>query len=60
MINPPAWIKVLAPTFIPDFAPIKLDKGEREAIALALELFADQMIVDEVRGRREAENGALP
>lgn len=52
----PSWVEILSPKLILDFAPVKLDRGEREAIALALELAADQMIVDEMRGRREAEN----
>jgi predicted nucleic acid-binding protein len=37
-----------------------LDPGERDAILLAEELHADQLIIDESRGRQEAKRRHLP
>jgi len=37
-----------------------LDAGERDAILLAMELRADQLIVDDREGRREAERRGIP
>ena len=56
----PDWLEVLSPTVIVDDKLSKLDVGERDAIALAEELSADQLIVDELLGRREAERRSLP
>ncbi len=58
--QPPNWLEILAPTAVSDVKLAKLDAGEREAIALAEELSADQLIVDELLGRREAERRSLP
>jgi len=38
----------------------KADAGERDAIVLAAELHADQLIVDDREGRREAERRGIP
>jgi len=45
---------------VPDSSLAKLDAGERDAITLATELHADQLIVDEREGRREAERLGIP
>jgi predicted nucleic acid-binding protein len=60
IMRPPAWLEILSPAPMPeDTALSKLDAGERDAIALAEELSADQLIVDEMLGRREAERRGL-
>jgi predicted nucleic acid-binding protein len=51
------WIKVkpLVNTALASQLPKKLDRGESEAIALSLELFADLLVIDERRGRNVAK-----
>jgi len=50
MKQPPNWVEILSPTVAIDAELAKLDAGELEAIALAEELSADQLIIDELRG----------
>jgi predicted nucleic acid-binding protein len=59
MANAPSWIEERALKSPPDSALNFLDTGEREAIALAEELGADRMIVDETLAREEAQRRKL-
>ena len=51
---PPSWLQVQALRSVLDPALGFLDPGEREAIALAEELQADQLLLDDADARREA------
>ncbi len=57
--SPPGWVEVHA--VIPDAAltSSELDAGELEAIALALNLKASVLIIDETIGRRQAQELGL-
>lgn len=59
--HPPTWLEVRMPEQEPDADLMKadLDAGERDAILLALELEADELIIDDLDGRREAERRKL-
>ena len=57
--NLPEWIEVLPVTHIDDGALTRLHAGERDAIWLALNVHADAVLLDERRGRQEAENRGL-
>ena len=58
--NAPAWLEILTPTGALDSSLAKLDPGERDAILLAIELRADQLIVDDREGRKHAEERRIP
>jgi predicted nucleic acid-binding protein len=56
----PAWLEIRTPSDAPDSSLAKLDAGERDAILLAMELRADQLIVDDREGRKHAEERRIP
>jgi predicted nucleic acid-binding protein len=56
----PAWLQIREPSTLPDDSLAALDLGERDAIMLAIELRADQLIVDDREGRREAQMRGIP
>jgi predicted nucleic acid-binding protein len=59
--DPPSWLEIVAPKQAPDSELFKtdLDPGERDAILLAQELAADELIIDDMGGRREAQRRRL-
>lgn len=61
IIDQQNWLFVQKPADEKLVAELKkeLDKGEAEAIALALELKADALIIDELKGRDKAEQVGL-
>ena len=56
-VNAPAWVEVLTPKSSLILA--QLDLGESEAIALATEVHADVVLIDEQAGRQEAVRRGL-
>jgi predicted nucleic acid-binding protein len=56
----PSWLQVQPLHSPPDSNLDHLDDGEREAIALAEELHADEILVDELPARKEAARRQLP
>jgi predicted nucleic acid-binding protein len=56
----PAWLEIRTPISASDPSLAKLDPGERDAIMLATELRADQLIVDDREGRKHAEERRIP
>jgi len=56
----PDWLEVRTPAKAADAVLASLDPGERDAIVLAAELHADQLIVDDRQGRHEAEMRGIP
>lgn len=57
--SPPGWLTVQAPTQVDETLSRGLHKGEVEAIALARELGADWVLIDERKASREAEKLGL-
>jgi predicted nucleic acid-binding protein len=60
LANAPSWLQVQVLRSHPDPGLDYLDAGEREAIALAEELKADQILLDEMDARKEAARRKLP
>ncbi len=55
--NAPAWVEIIAPKN--SLILGQLDIGESEAIALATEVHADVLLIDEQAGRHEAVRRGL-
>lgn len=55
----PDWIEIRAAAGVADVGLARLHAGERDAILLALELHADALLMDERRGRDEAQKREL-
>jgi len=57
----PAWLRIQAPNVLPPASLLRrrLGDGEREALALAIELRADWIILDDLSARRSAEATGL-
>jgi predicted nucleic acid-binding protein len=58
--SPPSWLQVQVLRSNLDPALAFLDPGEREAIALAEELQADQLLLDDADARREPLGAICP
>lgn len=58
--NVPEWLYVQAPMRALTSSPAFLGAGEREAIALAAELSADALLMDDRDARQEAEKLGIP
>lgn len=56
----PSWLQVQPLSFEPSPDLDFLDRGEREALTLAEELCAEQVLIDESAARREAARRKLP
>ena len=60
LAHPPAWLEVRQPQQALDARQFpRLGAGEREAIALARELHAPLLLIDDADGRAEAERLAM-
>ncbi|MBS1789207.1 MAG: DUF3368 domain-containing protein [Acidobacteria bacterium] len=55
----PAWLEICAVDASSYVPVIEIHAGEREAIALAIELVADGILVDDKDARREAQRAGL-
>jgi len=60
-VNEAEWIQVISVQnqAVVQLLRERLDMGESEAVALAIELKADLLLIDEARGRRVAETQGL-
>jgi predicted nucleic acid-binding protein len=55
----PQWLEIASEVPVADSNLSELHQGERDAIALAQHLRADALVIDERRGRQEAESRGL-
>ena len=55
----PDWVKARAAMARPETEFSRLDKGEQEAIWVALDLCAGTLLIDDLRGREEAKRRGL-
>jgi len=55
----PQWLEIAPEVPVADSKLSELHEGERDAIALAQQIRADGLIIDERRGRQEAESRRL-
>lgn len=53
--SPPHWLEIRTVTTPIDVSLSHLDRGEQEAITLALEIQAEALLIDETKGRDAAE-----
>jgi predicted nucleic acid-binding protein len=60
IVQAPEWLRVRTPRNRPDPSLSALDAGERDAITLALELHAKQLIIDDRQGRESAIQHGIP
>ena len=56
----PSWLTIQPLRSAPDPSLSHLDAGEREAIAMAEQVHADQLLLDETEARQEAARRNLP
>jgi predicted nucleic acid-binding protein len=59
LLHLPEWIEVRRTASQPDASLAALDPGEREAIQLAQEQHAELLLIDERKGRMEAQRRGL-
>jgi predicted nucleic acid-binding protein len=58
--SPPSWLECIPVRDVPEDLDPVLGAGEREAIALAVESHADVLLIDDLLGRRAAEERSIP
>lgn len=57
--TPPLWLEIVSEVPVAKLNLVELHQGESDAIVLAQHLGADALIMDERRGRQEAETRGL-